>query len=66
METVPLSLQMFQYGNPDNELLDEVIKAHGGIERWNRIHFIDLRWNFSGGLLALKGYPWEIPAYNYR
>jgi hypothetical protein len=56
METAPSS-QTFQYGKPGNELLDEVIKAHGGIERWNRIHSIDLRENFSGGLLALKGYP---------
>jgi hypothetical protein len=56
---------MFQYGNLGSGLLDEVIKAHGGIERWNRIHSVDLHLNFSGRFLALKGYPWEIPAYNY-
>jgi hypothetical protein len=40
-----------------SELLDRVVKAHGGIERWNQIRSIDLKWNFSGSLLTLKGYP---------
>jgi hypothetical protein len=46
-----------QHRNPGSNLLDEVIKSHGGLERWNRVKSIDLTWNFSGGLLTLKGYP---------
>ena len=42
---------------PHSDLLDNAIKAHGGEERWNRIKSVDLIWNFTGALLALKGYP---------
>ena len=39
------------------DLLDSVLKAHGGLERWSQIKSINLTWNFSGWLLAVKGYP---------
>src|ERR1700694_3871011 len=40
-----------------SELLDAVITAHGGLDRWNAVRAIDVTFNFSGGLLDLKGYP---------
>jgi hypothetical protein len=40
-----------------SELLDAVIAAHGGLERWRAVRSIDVTFNFSGGLLELKGYP---------
>jgi hypothetical protein len=39
------------------QLLDKVIEAHGGLERWNRVKSIDVTFNFSGAFLELKGYP---------
>jgi hypothetical protein len=39
------------------ELLDAVITAHGGIERWNRVRSIDVTFNYSDALLDLKGIP---------
>lgn len=40
-----------------NELLERVMEAHGGAERWNGIRAIDVVFNFSGRLLDLKGFP---------
>lgn len=37
--------------------MQSVIAAHGGLERWRKITSIDVTWNFSGFLLALKGFP---------
>jgi hypothetical protein len=63
--TAPQSLSSFHHGQPGDALLDEVIKAHGGIDRWNRISSIELRENFSGALLELKGYPGKYqPVFN--
>src|SRR6202795_4818529 len=39
------------------DLLSSVIAAHGGLDRWNAVRAIDVKFNFSGGLLDLKGYP---------
>ena len=39
------------------ELLDTVITAHGGLDRWNAVRSLDVPFNFSGGLLDLKGFP---------
>ena len=40
-----------------NPLLGSVIAAHGGLDRWSTVRAIDVTFNFSGGLLDLKGYP---------
>src|SRR5882762_3424178 len=39
------------------DLLGSVIAAHGGLDRWRTVRAIDVTFNFSGGLLDLKGYP---------
>jgi hypothetical protein len=39
------------------DLLSSVIVAHGGLDRWRTVRAIDVTFNFSGGLLDLKGYP---------
>src|SRR6202022_3358191 len=39
------------------DLLSSVIAAHGGLDRWRAVRAIDVTFNFSGGLLDLKGYP---------
>jgi hypothetical protein len=39
------------------DLLSSVIAAHGGLDRWRTVRAIDVTFNFSGGLLELKGYP---------
>lgn len=43
--------------SPRPSLLESVLAAHGGLDRFNEIKSIDLTWNFSGWLLAVKGYP---------
>jgi hypothetical protein len=40
-----------------NTLLDNIISAHGGLERWGELRAIDVDLNFYGGLLDLKGFP---------
>jgi hypothetical protein len=44
-------------GSAMNDLLDRTIEAHGGLERWRAVRAIDVVFNFSGGLLDLKGFP---------
>jgi hypothetical protein len=45
-----------------SSLLESVIEAHGGAERWSKIKTISCTWNFHGLLLDLKGYPgWRQP-----
>ena len=39
------------------ELLDAVITAHGGLDRWNAVRSVDVTFNFSGRLLDLKSFP---------
>jgi len=38
-------------------LLEAVIEAHGGMQRWREVRAIDLRFNFSGAALVVKGFP---------
>ncbi len=40
-----------------NELLDLALRAHGGLEQWQGVRSLDVTFNFSGGLLDLKGFP---------
>jgi hypothetical protein len=39
------------------DLLSSVIAAHGGLDRWRTVRAIDVTFNFSGGLLDIKGFP---------
>ena len=39
------------------DLISSVIAAYGGLDRWRTVRAIDVTFNFSGGLLDLKGYP---------
>ena len=50
------------------DLLSSVIAAHGGLDRWRTVRAIDVTFNFSGGLLDLKGYPvsGSSPAFGFR
>jgi hypothetical protein len=43
------------------DLFSSVIAAHGGVDRWRTVRAIDVTFNFSGGLLDLKGYPGHRP-----
>jgi hypothetical protein len=38
-----------------NDLLETVIEAHGGLERWNQLNSVSARLMQGGGLWALKG-----------
>jgi hypothetical protein len=38
-----------------NDLLETVIEAHGGLERWNQLHTVSARLAQGGDLWALKG-----------
>jgi hypothetical protein len=40
-----------------SELLNKVVAAHGGAERWAAVDKVRAIYNFSGGLLDLKGFP---------
>jgi hypothetical protein len=42
------------------ELLNAVLEAHGGLDSWRGVRAIDLRFNFSGAGLALKGHPHHL------
>jgi hypothetical protein len=39
------------------DLLQAAIEAHGGMERWRGVRSVDVRFNFSGAALVLKGFP---------
>jgi hypothetical protein len=39
------------------DLLTAAIEAHGGMERWRGVRAIDVRFNFSGAALVVKGFP---------
>src|SRR5258705_2287185 len=39
------------------DLLSSVIAAHGGLDCWRTVRAMYVTFNFSGGLLDLKGYP---------
>jgi hypothetical protein len=42
-----------------NELLDKVLAAHGGLERWKALERLTVTVVSSGGLFAVKGMPQE-------
>lgn len=39
------------------DLLEAAIQAHGGMERWREVRAVDVRFNFSGAALVVKGFP---------
>ena len=47
------------------DLLSSVIAAHGGLDRWRAVRAIDVTFNFSGGLLDLKGFPGHAFLFQY-
>jgi hypothetical protein len=49
-----------------NDLLDQVIEAHGGLKNWRGVRSVDVLFNFSGGLLDLKGFPGAPPPCSLR
>ena len=40
-----------------SDLLDLVLAAHGGLERWREVRYLDVRLSASGGLFQIKGHP---------
>lgn len=44
-----------------NELLELVLSAHGGLERWREVQTIDLKLSITGGLFRIKGFPEGLP-----
>ncbi len=40
-----------------NDLPEAAIEAHGGMERWRGVRAVDVRFNFSGAILEVKGFP---------
>ena len=43
------------------ELLDMVLQAHGGLERWRDVQSLDVRISLTGGPYRLKGFPEGVP-----
>ena len=39
------------------DLLQAAIEAYGGMERWRGVRTVDVRFNFSGAALVVKGFP---------
>ena len=40
-----------------SDLLDLVLAAHGGLELWREVRYLDVRLSASGGLFQIKGHP---------
>jgi hypothetical protein len=40
-----------------NNLLNRVLDAHGGLENWQKVRYLDVRLSLSGGLFQIKGRP---------
>ena len=38
-------------------LLNRAVDAHGGLERWREVRYLDVRLSVSGGLFQIKGHP---------
>ncbi len=49
-----------------NALLDFLIEAHGGIERWNQLDAVSARLVQGGALRALKGQKSVLAAHSQR
>src|ERR1700733_14667423 len=41
--------------NAMNDLLDLVLRAHGGLDRWNKFNKVSATFVTGGGLLPMKG-----------
>jgi hypothetical protein len=48
----------------ENELLDLVIKSHGGLERWNQLKQVKLNLNTGGYIWAVKGHEGALSNIN--
>ncbi|MDR7282860.1 MULTISPECIES: hypothetical protein [Pseudomonas] len=48
---------------PNHELLDRVLTAHGGVERWNSFSKVDTTLVTGGALWAMKGLISRRPAH---
>ena len=44
-----------------SELLNFVLQAHGGLERWHEVQSLNVRAWLTGALYRLKGYPEDVP-----
>src|ERR1700730_17592331 len=44
-----------------SELLDLALTAHGGHDRWRRIHSLEARLSLTGALYKAKGFPDGVP-----
>ena len=44
-----------------SELLDLALTAHGGQDRWRRIHSLEARLSLTGALYKAKGFPDGVP-----
>jgi hypothetical protein len=40
-------------------LLNRVVDAHGGLECWRKVQYLDVWLSVSGGLYKIKGHPEE-------
>jgi hypothetical protein len=40
-----------------DSLLDRAADAHGGLEHWREVRYLDVRLSVSGGLFQIKGHP---------
>jgi len=38
-------------------LLNRVLDAHGGLEHWQKVRYLDVRLSISGGLFQINGQP---------
>src|SRR6476620_9189246 len=41
----------------NSSLLNRAVDAHGGLERWREVRYLDVRLSVSGGLFQIKGHP---------
>jgi hypothetical protein len=41
----------------NSSLLNRAVDAHGGLERWREVRYLDVRLSVSGGLFQIKGQP---------
>jgi len=52
-----MRLRLTNEGTTVNELLDLVVEAHGGLQRWKRVQRVAGEMSIVGGLWARKGWP---------
>lgn len=49
-----------------NELLELAVKAHGGLDRWEKISKVNAQSNIGGALWHIKGNPGLLDDYNFE